>query len=129
MERAERLTEEELDLAVAAGKPKLRTAFAAGSDDLREFHAYQEAWVASWQLSPSQCKAYASVCRVEEYQVMRRIGYGSRDLFLHVRVKVCDPKAPRDCRSPRLPPSVAQAAAYILPLFLRWHRSLFMSRV
>ena len=56
--RADGLTEEELDLAVAAGKPKLRTAFAAGSDGLREFHAYQEAWVASWQLSPSQCKAF-----------------------------------------------------------------------
>ena len=35
---------------------------------------------------------------------MLRIGFGSRVLFLHVKVKVCDPKAPRDCSSPLLVP-------------------------
>ena len=35
---------------------------------------------------------------------MLRIGFGSRVLFLHVKLKVCDPKAPRDCSSPLLAP-------------------------
>ena len=35
---------------------------------------------------------------------MLRIGFGSRVLFLHVKLKVCDPKAPRDCSSPLLGP-------------------------
>ena len=48
--RADTLTEEELDLAVAAGEPLLRSSFAAGLDGLAEFHSYQEEWLASWQL-------------------------------------------------------------------------------
>ena len=35
---------------------------------------------------------------------MLRIGFGSRVLFLHVKLKVYDPKAPRDCCSPLLVP-------------------------
>lgn len=45
-----------------------------------------------------------SVCRLEEHETMLRIGFGSRVLFLHVKLKVCDPKAPRDCSSPLLGP-------------------------
>ena len=35
---------------------------------------------------------------------MLRIGFESRVLFFHVKLKVYDPKAPRDCRSPLLVP-------------------------
>ena len=35
---------------------------------------------------------------------MLRIGFGSRMLFLHVKLRVCDLKAPRDCSSPLLVP-------------------------
>ena len=35
---------------------------------------------------------------------MHGISFGSRELFSHIRVKVCDPQAPRDCRSPHLVP-------------------------
>ena len=45
-----------------------------------------------------------SLCRLEEHEPMLRIGFGSRVLFLHVKLKVCDPKAPRDCSSPLLAP-------------------------
>ena len=37
---------------------------------------------------------------------MLRINFRSRVLFLHVKLKVCDPKAPRDCSSPLLVPPV-----------------------
>ena len=47
------------------------------------------------------------VCRLEQHETVLRIMFTSRVLFSDVpdvKLKVCDPKAPRDCSSPLLVP-------------------------